>query len=611
MIKCIRWRAALPLALVSSLLHAQPASEDDAVVITASRTQQRLRDAIPHTTVLTQKDIRDSQAIDLPSLLRSEAGFEIQQTGGIGSTFSPLSLRGGSSAQALILVDGVRVEDASFGLSAIQHIMLDDVERVEIVRGNVSSLYGSGAIGGVVQVFTKRGRGAPAPYGQVMLGERSTGKALAGYGGEAGDTRFNLTASRFRTRGFSAIDPRIAPSANPDRDGYENESAAANVSHRVSRRHEVGASFLRANTHLDYDSAFDLPTDVHKSGQDLGMMQAWWEAHFVDAWRSRASVAEGTDYRTDTKNGAFAFSSNTRNRQLIWDNELRIRPEHSVSVGLEQLRQELDSSTVGQRSRDVGSWRLGYLGRLGAHSLQGNVRTEDYSDFGNAETYFLGYGFDLTDRWRLTASNANAFRAPSFVDLYFPFGVGNPLLRPERARTNELGLQWTAGPHRLRTTVFETKYQDAIVFSAGTTRNVRRASVNGVETSYSGQLLGFDLRASLTLQDPVEQDPGGQEVQAIRRSKKFGSVSAYRTLDRWRLGAELLGSGERRDTHIVTFASVQEAGYTVLNLTARYNFSKALFAALRVENALNEEYHLVNGFNAPPRGAFVTVGWQP
>ena len=611
MIKCTRLRAAFLLALVSSLVQAQPAPEDDAVIVTASRSEQRIRDAIPHTTVLTQKDIRDSQAIDLPSLLRSEAGFEMQQNGGIGATYSPLSLRGGSSAQALILVDGVRIEDASFGLSAIQHIMLEDVERVEIVRGNVSSLYGSGAIGGVVQVFTKRGRGAPSPYGQVTIGERSTGKLVAGYGGEASDTRFNLTVSRFDTRGFSAIDPRLAPSANPDPDGYGNESLAGSVSHKLFRRHEVGASLLTARGRVDYDSAFNAPTDTHASDQDVGMIQAWWEARFVDAWKSRATVAQGTDYRTDTRNGAFAFSSNTRNRHLIWDNEVRLRPEHSVSVGIEQLRQELDSSTVFTRFREVGALRLGYVGRLGAHSLQGNARTEDYSDFGKAETYFLGYGFDLTDAWRFTASTATAFRAPTFVDLYFPFGVGNPLLRPERARTNEVGLQWASGPHRLKAVAFETDYQDAIVFSGGTTRNVRRASVDGFETSYTGQLLGFDLRASLTLQDPVEQDPGGQEVQAIRRSKVFGSFGAHRTLGAWRLGAQLSAAGERRDTHIVTFASVQEAGYAVLNLTARYNFSKALFAALRIENALDEEYHVVHGFNAPPRGAFVTVGWQP
>src|SRR3954471_10659285 len=224
-------RRAAPLLAFCSLAFAQ--SDDDAVVVTASRTEQRIRDAIPHTTVITRKDIRDSQAADLPTLLRREAGIEVAQSGGLGGNAS-LFMRGGRSAQTLVLIDGVRVEDAGFGTTAIQHLMLDDIERIEIARGNVSSLYGSGAIGGVVQVFTRRGQGAPAAGGELTYGSRDTSKLRAGYGGALGDTRFNLSASRFRTGGFSAIDPQLAPNANPDRDGYRNESASANVSHRFS-----------------------------------------------------------------------------------------------------------------------------------------------------------------------------------------------------------------------------------------------------------------------------------------------------------------------------------------------------------------------------------------
>lgn len=609
-------RAALLLALVPVFLNAQPAPEEDAVVVTASRTEQRIRDAIPHTTVLTQKDIRDSQAIDLPSLLRREAGFELTQTGGIGST-TGIFMRGTRTSQALILVDGVRVEDAGFGAAAIQHLMLDEVERVEIVRGNVSSLYGSGAIGGVIQVFTKQGRGAPSPYGEVMAGSRNTGKLRAGYGGEAGDTRFNVTASRFETRGFSAIDPRLAPPANPDPDGYRNESLSASLSHKLTSRHSVGASFLRSRGRVDFDGVDtfavppDAPSFTHESSQDLGMMQSWWDARLVEAWRSRLTAAEGTDYRTDFRNGSFDSRSNTRSRQVIWDNELRLAPQHAVSVGLEQLRQKLANEgafAVGARAREAEIARLGYLGRLGAHSLQGNWRTEDYSDFGKADTYFLGYGFDLSDAWRLTASTATAFRAPTFQDL-FGFG-GNPLLKPERARTDELGVQWASGTNRVRVVAFETDFQDAIAFDpvSFTAANVGRARATGWETSFTGRAFSTDLRASLTLQDSVQ---GPQETRTVRRAKKFGAVSAARAFGPWRLAAELAASGDRRDFEIMTGADVRLAGYAVLNLTARYNVGKALFAAVRVENALDREYRLVHGFNTPPRGLFLTAGWQP
>jgi vitamin B12 transporter len=611
----IRWRAAA-LALLPTLALAQSAPEDEALVITASRTEQRLRDAIPHTTVLTQKEIRDSQAVDLPALLRSEAGIEVTQNGGIGGN-SSLFMRGGRSAQALILVDGVRMEDVSFGTTALQHLMLDEVERVEIVRGNVSSLYGSGAIGGVVQVFTKRGRSAPAPYGELMLGSRNTSKLSAGYGGRAGDTSFNVTASRFDTRGFSAMDPALASLANPDPDGYRNESFTGSISHRLSRRHEFGASFLQTHGRADLDgnTAFlgDTPTTQHQISQDLGMLQAYWEARFVEAWKSRVTAAEGTDYRTENRDGAFDNRSNTRNRQLIWDNDLQLAPQHRVSIGVEQLRQALDNQgvfAIGERTREVDIARLGYLGRIGRHSLQANVRSDEYSDFGSADTWFLGYGLDLTDAWRLTASASTAFRAPTFQDL-FGFG-GNPQLKPERARTRELGAQWARDAQRLRVVAFDTEYEDAISFDllTFTAANVRKARVSGIETSYTGRFAGFELRASMTFQDPIEQEPGGEEEQAIRRAKRFGSLAVYRTLRDWRLGAELRASASRPDADIETFAPVREAGYTVMHLTARYQVAKALFVAARVENALDEEYRLVHGFNTPPRGLFVTAGLQ-
>jgi len=612
MYRVIATNAALAIAALPALVLAQSAPADDAVVITASRTEQPLRDAIPHTTILTRKDISDSQAVDLPSLLQREAGFEYTQNGGVGA-LTGLFMRGGRSAQTLILVDGVRMEDAAFGTTAIQHIMLDEVERIEIVRGNVSSLYGSGGIGGVVQVFTRRGHGAPAASAQMTAGSRGTSKLSAAYGGEVDATRFNVAVSRFDTRGFPAIDTRLAPNANPAADGYRNESVSGNLIQRISAQHEVGLLLYNSRGRLDYASAFGLPTNTHRSAQDLGMLQTYWEAHPVERWTSRLTLGEGTDYRTDVLNGAFDSSSNTRSRQLIWDNRLRAAPAHEFTIGLEALRQELQNSgLVPQgRERNADVARLGYLGRLGAHSLQVNLRTENYSDFGRANTHFLGYGYDVTQAWRLTASTSTAFRAPSFIDL-FGFG-GNAALRPERARTRELGVQWADGPNLVRVVAFDTRYEDAITFDvqSNTVRNVRKASVNGVESSYSGQLAGFDLRAALTFQDATEQEPGGEELPAIRRAKRYGSLAAYRSLGRVRFGGELIASGARPDTDIVSGARLSDAGYAVANLTARYDIDKRLFVAARLQNAFDAKYELVNGFNTPRRGVFLTAGWQP
>ena len=612
--------SALAMLYPSIVLPQQHAAED-AIVVSASRTEQRILDAIPHTTVLTRKEIRDSQAIDLPSLLRTEAGFEMAQTGGIGATYSPLSLRGGRGSQLLVLVDGVRVEDLAAGQAALQHILLDSVERVEIVRGNVSSLYGSGAIGGVIHVFTG-GSDASGPGAELTLGSRETTRASARYRGSSGDTRFNVSVSRFSTRGFSAIDPAIEPIANPDPDGYRNESVVAGLSHRISPRHELGVSLFDTRGRLDYDgndpgfAVVDTPSTLHRQWQRLRVGRAWWAFDVTQRWKSRVILGEGTDQQTDTRNDAELSRSRTQSRQLAWENQWQITPEHRLSAGLEQLRQRIGNQggfAVGERGRTAEVLRFGYLGRLGRHSLQANVRGEDYSDFGEAETFLLGYGFDLTDAWRVTASTGTSFRAPTMNDLYQAFS-GNPALRPERAQTDELGVQWASGPHRLRVVFFETEYQDLIDFLPAfpfTASNIGQASVTGTEATYGGTLLGLDVRASLTVQDPVQRDAAGRDVQPLRRAKKFGSVSAHRTLGPWRLGAELTGSGSHRDTHITTFASVQEAGYAIVNLMARYHFDKNLFAALRIEDAFDEHYRYAHGYNTAPLGAFITLGWNP
>ena len=601
------------MALIPGFVFAQ----EDAVVVTASRTQQRLREAIPHTTVLTEKEIRDSQAVDLPTLLRSEAGFEMAQTGGIGAVPSPLSLRGNSSARTLVLIDGVRIEDSGVGSTALQHLMLDQVERVEIVRGNVSSLYGSNAVGGVIQVFTRRGQGAPAPSASMMAGSRNTTDLHVGYGGELGETRFSLAASRFDTRGFSAIDPAQAPLANPDPDGYRNQGLSFSASRRLSPAHELGVAVFGTEAWGDYDRpTFTLPTDQHRSNQELSMLQGWWEARLVEAWKSRLTAAENKDHRTDTLNGAFSNSAHTRTRQLIWDNEVRVAPPHAFTLGLEGRNQTLDSaSSFGGsplREREVSAGRVGYLGRLGEHTLQANYRYEDYSDFGAEGTYYLGYGYDLTKAWRVTLSQGTAFRAPTFLDLDPAFG--NPGLQPERSKTNELGVQWASGPHRLRVVLFDTEYKDAIVLdNLFIPQNVQTAANEGIEASYNGVLAGIDLRASLTLQDPVEQDrTSSAPQQALRRAKTLAAFSAFRGFGALRLGVDWRSSGERRDQSITdSTVTVFEPPYSVLNLLARYQLSKNIYFGARLENALDEEYRLVSGYNTAGRGVFLTAGWQP
>ena len=604
-------RAGTVVAALVSVCTPAVAQEDDGrgrLVVTASRLEQQLTDTIAHTTVITQRDIRESQVADLPNLLRREAGFEFTQNGGVGNV-AGIFLRGGSGAQVLILIDGVRVSSANFGTTQIEGVMLDQVERVEIVRGNVSALYGAGAIGGVIQIFTKQGKGAPHAEAQVMLGSRSTNRASASYSGTKDDTRFNFNVTRFQTEGFSAIDTSKAPNANPDKDGYRNLSASGQLSQRLAAGHEIGLRAYQNQGEIKFDNAFGKPTDRNWSENGVSSVSAYSNNEFKPWWTSRFTLGQSADKGKTYTNDAAPARANTRNAQMQWQNDFTPAKGHVVTAGVERLNQYLDSTTAYPITRrDVNSAMLAYNGRIGAHQFQASERHDRYSDFGSANSWLAGYGYDLTPDWKATAMRSNAFRAPTFNDLFFP-GFSNPNLQPEKSYSSEMGVQYAVGPHLLRVAEFSTKYKNLIDFPppAFLPQNVASARVDGTELSYTGQYRTWDVRASLTVQDPVNAVTG---AQLRRRGTTFGNLAASTSVSAWRLGGELLMSGTRPDNDIVAGTPLNLGSYKLLNLTARRPLSKNTFVAARLENAFAEKYELAHGFNTPGRGLFVSVGWQ-
>lgn len=581
------------------------------VVVTASRLSQPLADAIAHTTVITQKDIRETQATDLLSLLRREAGFEFVQNGGIGTT-SNIFMRGGDGRQTLVLIDGVRFNSATLGTTSIEHVMLDQVDRVEIVRGNVSALYGASAIGGVIQIFTKRGTGTPHAEAQAMLGSRGTNRVAAGYSGNVNDTRFSLNVSRFQTNGFSSENTIQAPKANPDNDGYRNVGFSGQLSRRLAAGHEIGLRAYQSTGNVQFDSASGKPTDVNLLDDTLSSYALYSENQFSSLWKSRFTIARGADESTSYTNGISAGRFNTTNMQYQWQNDFSLAAGHVVTAGLEHQQQHIDSTTAYQvTGRNVNSAVLAYSGRLSKHQFQTSIRRDLYSDFGGANTWLIGYGYEIDPRWKLTAMRSNAFTTPSFNQLFFP-GFGNPALQPEKAQSNELGLQYTAGAHLLRLVMFRTEYQNliqSVTVAPGVSQslNIGQARVDGAELSYTGQFDSWELRASLTEQNAIDRATG---AQLRRRGKTFGNLAVNTTLSGWRLGAETIVGSSRPDNNIVGSAPVTLGGYTVVNLTARYPLTKNTYLAARLENVLDKHYQVAHGFNTPGRGLFVSLAWQ-
>lgn len=600
-------RALGPAALVlTSSVFAQTTLRE--VVVSPSRTEQRVQDALPSTTLITREQIERAQTPDLPTLLRSVTGVEITQNGGAG-TVSSTFLRGAESRHTLVLIDGVPVNNLNFGTAALEHLPLADVERIEVVRGNVSSLYGSAAVGGVIQIFTRQP--GPTPQASVSAQAGSRGLRQASASGSVklpSGTGLRATLESLRDRGFNSIVQEQRPFTNPDRDGYRRHSGSVAISQDIGRDHSVALTLREARGTTEYDNQFG-PAD-QRDESEFRERGATLSGNFrFGALRLNALVAQAED-RLDADVTAFPFFVHTRSDTGQVGLEWQVRPGHRLTAGVEHTRQRLASDTEYDRTRrTIDSARLGYALDTASHQLQLNVRQDRYSDFGSASTWLAAYGLRITQAWRVSASASTGFMAPTFNDLFFPFGLGNPDLRPEHIRSHELGLQYAAGGHDVRLTLFQNRFRDLIASDAFFRRiNVGRARNRGVELSYAGRVLDTAVRASITSQDPVDLDTG---ERLLRRASTLAQLSLQREAGAWDYGGNWRYSGARRDLGVPSTAPVRLGAYSVLDLTAGYRFTPELRLFGRVENVFDRAYQTVYGYRQAPRGVFVGLAWQP
>jgi vitamin B12 transporter len=613
--------AALPFACAAAFpaLAQSAATSLPETVVTATRNPQLLGSTLPHTTVIDRADIERSQASDLATLLQREAGLQRTQNGGMG-TVSSVFMRGAPSLQTLVLIDGVPMnkQDAS-GSVSLEHLMLDNIERVEIVRGNVSAIYGSGAIGGVIQVFTRTGSVEPSASLGGELGPRATRKVSVQASTQAGATRISAGASRFTTDGFSSINTVQRPTANPDADGYDNTSVNLALSHRLAPSHQVGVRLSRSSGDTEYDNSFGAAADQQSSSTRLEQFSLFADNTW-GAWRSRVTLSEQSDRSTTRDNGLFGSTDGFRTRATVlsWVNNLALGSQWLATAGLKRQSQLVDTATSSafgtpyDVSRNATAVFGGVEGTVASGTLQVNARHDRVGDLSQS-TGYLGYSLPVGEQVRLIASTSTAFNAPPLGYLYAP-GFGNPKLRPETARSHELGAQFSVGAHALRATVFNTRVKDQLDYdsAAFAFANIGRTRNQGLEVSYKGRLGDTHLRSSLTLQDPVNDITG---KPLTRRAKTLWSLGVSHSLAGALLDADLRHSGARADAYSdpLTFASVNTTlkAYTVLDLAASYRLRANLELRARLDNATDVGYQTVYGYNQQPRSLYVGLNWRP
>ena len=603
---CAALFGAFPL-----VAYAETASLDE-VVVTATRLPQSLKQTIADTTVINEQAIRQSGVADVPALLRSLAGVEVTQSGGLGAQ-SSVFMRGTNSSHVLVLLDGVRINSATAGTTALDQIMLDSIERIEVVRGNVSSLYGSEAIGGVIQLFTRSGRGAPAFNASAGLGSHGTQRLAAGFSGEVNDTSFSMNVAKVRTDGVSAIDTLLVPNANPNKNGYDNSTVNAQVKHALNADHMLSATLFSSRGKSSFDSAFGLPTDVNERLSNIDKLSLASDDQLGEKWHSQVRIAQGTDDSNSYTNSIQTSRFQTRSNQLVWQNDVKLAENQRLTLSAEHLGQAVSASTLFTRSkRNVNSLLVGYVGDYGMHQVQANIRQDRYSDIGVADTGLLGYGLAFADNWRVTASISNAFKAPTLNDLFYPFTnfgfgftySGNPNLKPERSQNREVGLHYAGGGQRINVIYFDNRIRDLIASNAAgnTVINVNRASIDGYELSYAGAFENTRIAANITLQNPRDTVTGNV---LFKRAREFASASVSQDFGVWSAGAELRHSGARQD-----FGGFRLAAYQLLNLNASYSVDEHLKLSVRADNLFNRDYAETYSYRTPGRTLFVGLNYQ-
>lgn len=590
------------------------------IVVTATRIPQPLKQSLSSTTVITREDIRNSQATDVAAVLQGMAGVEINQSGGLGKTAS-LHIRGSNATHALILLDGVRIGSATSGVSAIQELMLDQIERIEIVRGNASSLYGSEAIGGAIQIFTKHGHGAPALNVSGGLGSQGVRRLSAGFGGVTESLDFNIQISRLKTDGVSAINHA---NANPDKDGYDNASLSANLRFFLGGDNSLSATAFNSRGNNQYDSIFNPNrSDINANKNSVSKFSLASDNRLGGIWQSHLQLAQGIDDTQTFLNGQLDLANGatfrTTSRQMTWQNTLQPDEHNTLNLGAENLTQQVVSDVAfTTKKRRVSSLFAGYTGHYGAHQAQANLRQDRYSDFGRSDTGLLGYGYAIGAAWRATASVSTAFKAPTLNDLFYPFTnfgwgfsyAGNPNLQPEHSRNRELGLHYADGAQRFDAAHFDNRIGGLITgnnLPAFAMTNLGEARIDGLELGYAGQFGGTTVKAAFTSQNPRDLNTG---KALIRRARQHGSIGLSHRFGAWQTGGEWRYSGTRPDADLTTGAPVTLPGYNVINFTAGYAIDKEWKLSLRADNLTNQDDATAYFYNPSGRTLFVGLSYQ-
>jgi len=582
-----------------------PVGTFESLVVTATRAAQPVA-TLRDTVVITREDLEAAGNLSLGEVLERRAGVQLRATGGAGQP-QGLFMRGAGTAQTLVLIDGLRVSSATVGSTSIESIPVDMIERIEVVKGPLSSLYGSEAIGGVVQVFT-RGRSVPHLFGALAYGTDRDWRGSVGAAASEDRSAVSLSMGGRKVDAPSATNAR-AFCHDADRDPHEEAFANLHASHRLWQEELLALDAFATRNRTSFDGCgTDDRNDHTLFGAKLTSSNA-----FTSYWTSRFSVGHGRD-ELEIR-GAFPGRFETRQDQASWLHDFRT-PAGSLLAGAEFVRQRISSDesqgAFARTQRDTTALFAGMneswvTPEWGTQRIEASVRAEDDESFGRRNTGSLGYGFEWPQLARLSGTYGRGFRAPTFFDLYGPssdFYQPNPALNPERSESMELSLRAPSNSRvQWRLTAFDNRIEDLITYVFPTVMNVKRARITGVEGALEATWLDIRWRATFTAQDPRDDETG---KRLPGRAERYGSLEASRNFGPWTVAGTVLAVGDRFDSTTEDPAQ-RMPSYALLDARVRYRFAKYWSVELSGTNLTDKRYENAVGYDAPRRSILLSV----
>jgi len=605
---------ALAIAALTAPAQAQTTAIDS-VIITATRAPQLQRDVLSDVTVITAEDIARSGAGSIIDVLQRQRGIEISRNGGPG-TNSAVFIRGANSNQNVVLVDGVRIGSSTSGAANWSALPLQAIDHIEIVYGPMSTLYGADAIGGVVQIFTKKGKGAPTVTAAAGFGSQKTREVDASvYGATGGEHSFSyaISAGKEESDGFSATKPGNF-SFNGDKDGYVRESATGQFGFQLAKGHDIGLVFLNSRTNGQIDSGTPVIVYDARSIQKQKNVGVYSKNQFLPLWHSTVQYTQSEDNSVSDGGTVFTYSSIvSKQHDLTWQNDIRIGDD-TLQLLYSHRKEDVVSGTTPAlgKERTTNSVAAAYNMKLGAHLASASVRNDDSSQYGSKSTGAIGYGYRISNALRASATFGTSFRAPSFNELYYP-SYGNPANKPEKGRNFEAGLQYHNGATELSATVYRNKLTDMLVSTSpcpkedpkkypfGCAYNVNKVTLEGITLAAGHRLGAFNLTASADFQDPKDETTG---KSLARRAKEHGKAAIDYTAGPLVAGVEWQVSGKRFDD---AGNRNRLGGYGVLNLFATYQLTRDWSVLARVANATDKNYQVARYYGVPGTTYFAGI----